>query len=273
MELFGRDFASCKCYGSFCSWKRWIRPSGHQKPWRRNAIVTLDGGLQKSLNSEIPDWRTWVTWKRCKSHQKSSDEETQANMFNEKYSLRKSKWNFFFPPETIFYGINCCNRVLLREEPQERKFWFFSRNILATFSKSQKCKKWVLAKRSGNRLATYIISCFRNSLFPEESFVWQEIKSSTQSPRTGGFQLNPISTEIPIDSVRELYNRFFLLLFDAKKWRGEVDHPSFQKVNGCNSCDEKGPFGTPLSFFCLRSRAIQDVKSLRISISYYIVNV
>ena len=118
-----------------------------------------------------------------------------------------------------------------------------------------------------------IISCFRNSLFPEKSFVWQEIKSSTQSPRTGGFQLNPISTEIPIDSARELFNRFFLLLFDAKKWRGEADHPSFQKVNGCNSCDEKGPFGTPLSFFCLRSQAIQDVKSLRISISYYIENV
>ena len=151
MELFGRDFASCKCYGRFCSWERWIRPSGHQKPWRRNAIVTLDGGLQKSLNSDILDWRTWVTWKRCKSHQKSSDEETQANMFNETYSLRKSKWkSFFFPPETIFYGINCCNRVLLREEPQEENFFpgIFWQHFLIRKS----AKSGVLAKRSGNRL-------------------------------------------------------------------------------------------------------------------------
>ena len=53
---------------AFAPEKGGIRPSGHQKPWRRNAIVTLDAGLQKSLNSEIPNWRTWETWKRFKSH-------------------------------------------------------------------------------------------------------------------------------------------------------------------------------------------------------------
>ena len=125
MELFVQDFAPCKCYGSFCSWERWIRPSGHQKPWRRNAIVTLDAGLQKSLNSEIPNWRTWVTWKRFKSHQKSSNEEKQAYLctcLTKHILCAKVSENLFFPPETLFYGVNCCNCVLLREEPPERKF-------------------------------------------------------------------------------------------------------------------------------------------------------
>ena len=148
MELFGRDFASCKCYGSFCSWERWIRPSGHQKPWRRNAIVTLDGGLQKSLNSEIPDWRTWVTWKRCKSHQKSSDEETKANMFNETYSLRKSKWKSFFSLQKLHFTASiAANVCCLGKNARKNFFKFFSRNILATFSNSEKCKKWCFGQK------------------------------------------------------------------------------------------------------------------------------
>ena len=125
MELFGRDFASCKCYGIFCSWERWIRPSGHQKPWRRNAIVTLDGGLQKSLNSEIPDWRTWVTWKRCKSHQKSSDEETQANMFNETYSLHKSKWKSFFPARNYILRHQLLQSCVGKGRTEKCKQWCF----------------------------------------------------------------------------------------------------------------------------------------------------
>ena len=61
--------------------------------------------------------------------------------------------NLVFLPETIFYGINCCNRVLPREEPQEENFFpgIFWQHFL--IRKSAKSGVW--AKRSGNRLCQH----------------------------------------------------------------------------------------------------------------------
>ena len=85
--------------------------------------------------------------------------------------------NLFFPPETIFYGINCCNRVLLREEPQEENFFpgIFWQHFLIRKS----AKSGVLAKRSGNRLCQHsghflgILDTFRGpSIWTYCSSIW-----------------------------------------------------------------------------------------------------